>query len=50
MKPEIPKSYGCKIPIGVYVDLDLFAKIEDKRGKKSRNSFLVGVIENSLKN
>jgi hypothetical protein len=46
---EHPQLYGGKIPIAMYVEKDIFAKIEANRGKESRNSFLNGIIENALK-
>lgn len=41
--------YGGKIPIVMYVESETFAKIEAKRGKESRSSFLNGIIEKEFK-
>lgn len=46
---EHPQLYGGKIPIAMYVEKDIFTKIEAQRGKESRNSFLNGIIEKALK-
>jgi hypothetical protein len=44
-----PKLYAGRIPCALYVEQKIFTMIEEKRGKESRNSFLNGIIENSLK-
>ncbi len=46
---EQPQLYGGKIPIAMYVEQDIFTKIEVQRGKESRNSFLNKIIEKALK-
>lgn len=46
---EHPQLYGGKIPIAMYIEQDIFAKIEAKRGKESRNSYLNRLIENAIK-
>ena len=45
---EYPQLYGGKVPVVMYVEKDVFAKIEAKRGKESRNSFLNRVLEKAL--
>ncbi len=41
--------YGGRIPIVMYVESEIFAKVEAKRGKESRSSFLNGIIEKEFK-
>lgn len=41
--------YGGKIPIVMYVESEIFDKIETKRGKESRSSFLNEIIEKEFK-
>lgn len=44
-----PKLYGGRIPCALYLEPEIFDIIEEHRGKKSRNSFLIGIIEKSIK-
>ena len=49
MYMDRPTLYGGKVPCALYLELEVFDIIEAKRGKKSRNSYLNELIENSVK-
>lgn len=42
------KLYGGRIPCALYLEPEVFDIIEERRGKKSRSSFLNGIIEKSI--
>lgn len=43
---KYPKLYGGKIPCSLYLESEVFDRIEKERGKKSRNLYLNEIIKN----
>lgn len=43
-KSKRPRMQGNKYPVGVYLEPDVFEKVEEMRGRVSRSAFIEDII------